>query len=352
MGADIIDAITVEPFHVGSRAFQISGTMGLIALKESMTASDAISAANHACRDARKRRQDIVVYEQDSLALQEHTEELRIFDQIEGGDAPSGLYLDMQPIMSLKAPLDSINFEVLLRVRDSSGIPIPSGKFISSAEESGTITTLDRWVFTATLEWMAKHEQRLGRTQFVNINLSGVSLSDEKFINSLFGLLSRYEHLCNKLYVEVTEGVALQNLSRTSELVKRLGAMGVRVALDDFGAGYTSFSYLKELEAQAIKIDGTLIRDMLKNETNTAIVRAIVQLAQSLNKQSIAEWVEDYPTLVALRDMGVDFVQGYVVSKARPSVDILNAHSITDLVTNRDTLNFIRNSGRIASTRF
>jgi diguanylate cyclase (GGDEF)-like protein len=352
LGAAIIDSITVEPFHVGSRAFQISGTMGLIALKESMTSNDAISAANHACRDARKRRQDIVVYEQDSLALQEHTEELRIFDQIEGGDAPSGLHLDMQPIMSLKAPLDSINFEVLLRVRDSSGTPIPSGKFISSAEESGTITTLDRWVFTATLEWMAKHEQRLSRTQFVNINLSGVSLSDEKFITSLFGLLSRYEHLCNKLYVEVTEGVALQNLSRTSELVSRLGSMGVRVALDDFGAGYTSFSYLKELPADAIKIDGSLIRDMLKSETNTAIVRAIVQLAQSLNKQSIAEWVEDYPTLMALRDMGVDFVQGYVVSKARPSVDILNAHSITDLVTNRDTLNFIKNSGRIASTRF
>src|SRR5690606_20329005 len=110
--------------------------------------------------------------------------------------------------------------------------------------------------------------------------------------------------------------------------------------------------YLKELPADAIKIDGSLIRDMHKSETNTAIVRAIVQLAQSLNKQSIAEWDEDYPTLMALRDMGVDFVQGYVVSKARPSVDILNAHSITDLVTNRDTLNFIKNSGRIASTRF
>jgi diguanylate cyclase (GGDEF)-like protein len=352
LGAAIIDAITVDPYHVGSRSFQISGTMGLIALKESMTSNDAISAANHACRDARKRRQDIVVYEQDSLALQEHTEELRIFDQIEGGDAPNGLYLDMQPIMSLKAPLDSINFEVLLRVRDSSGQPIPTGKFISSAEESGTITTLDRWVFTATLEWMAKHEQRLARTRFVNINLSGVSLSDEKFINTLFGLLSRYEHLCNKLFVEVTEGVALQNLSRTSELVSRLGAMGVRVALDDFGAGYTSFSYLKELPAEAIKIDGSLIRDMLKNETNTAIVRAIIQLAQSLNKQSIAEWVEDYPTLMALRDLGVDYVQGFVVSRARPSVDILNAHSITDLVTNRDTLNFIKNSGRIASSRF
>lgn len=352
IGSSIIDAITVDPFHVGSRAFQISGNLGIIALKASMSSSDAISAANHACRDARKRRQDIVVYEHDSLALQEHSEELRIFDQIEGGDSPSGLYLDMQPIMSLKAPLDSINFEVLLRVRDSNGVPIPSGKFISSAEESGTITTLDRWVFTATLEWMAKHEQRLARTRFVNINLSGVSLSDEKFINTLFNLLSRYEHLCSKLFVEITEGVALQNLARTSELVSRLGAMGVRVALDDFGAGYTSFSYLKELPAEAIKVDGSLIRDMLKNETNTAIVRAIVQLAQSLNKQIIAEWVEDYPTLLALRDMGVDYVQGYVVSKARPSIDILNAHSITDLVNNRDLLAFIRDSGRIASSRF
>src|SRR3546814_136191 len=134
----------------------------------------AISAASHACREARKHHQSVVVYEQDSQELLDHTEELRLFDQLEGGDSPRGLYLELQPIMSLKAPLQSLNFEVLLRVRDSTGALIPSGKIISSAEESGTITIIDKWVFSATLEWLAKHEKRLGKTQFISINLSGV----------------------------------------------------------------------------------------------------------------------------------------------------------------------------------
>lgn len=341
--ASIIEALSIEPFRVGDRAFQINAVMGIISLQRSMTGNEAISAASHACRDARRRNQEIVLYD-DSLALQEHTEELRLFDQIEGGESPSGLYLDMQPIVALKDPLRSLNFEVLLRVRDPSGAPVPSGKFITSAEESGTMSTLDKWVFTATLEWMDKHHDKLARTQFVNVNLSGVSLNNEKFQKSLFELLSRYQHVCSKLYIEITEGVALQNLELTRQFMAQLNSLGVRVALDDFGAGYTSFSYLKELPAQAIKIDGTLIRDMLVSDTNTAIVRAIVQLAQSMNKQCIAEWVEDYDTLIALRDMGVDYVQGFIISKARSPADILNARSINDLVSSSMVRDLLRNS--------
>lgn len=330
--ASIIDSLSLEPFRVDDRAFHVSAVMGVIALQKSMSSDDAISAASHACRDARRRHQDIVTYD-DSLALQEHSEELRLFDQIEGGESPSGLYLDMQPIVALHKPLRSLNFEVLLRVRDSSGTPIPSGRFISSAEENGTMSTLDKWVFKATLEWMEKHKDRLHRTDFINVNLSGVSLNNEKFMQWLFDLLSGYPEMASKLFIEVTEGVALQNLELTRKFILQLNELGARVALDDFGAGYTSFSYIKELPAQAIKIDGSLIRDMLVSNTNTAIVRAIVQLAQSMNKQCIAEWVEDYDTLIALRDMGVDYVQGYVISKARSPVDILNARNINDLVS-------------------
>ncbi|MGE4368837.1 MAG: putative bifunctional diguanylate cyclase/phosphodiesterase [Burkholderiaceae bacterium] len=344
VGNTIITALADAPFQVGPRAFQLSGVIGIIALNQSMTADDAISAASHACRDARRRKQDIAVYEKDSQALLEHTEELRLFDQIEGSDKPSGLYLDMQPIMNLQDPLGSLSIEVLLRARDPSGMPISSGKFVGSAEDSGTITTLDKWVFSATLEWMDKHQARLAHLRSVHVNLSGVSLNDERFIAALFSILSRHHHLCEKLVVEITEGVALQNLARSRQFIERLASMGVQVALDDFGAGYTSFAYLKELPAQSIKIDGSLIRDMVSDSTNLAIVRAIVQLAQSLNKVCIAEWVEDYATLVELKAMGVDFAQGFVVSRARPPIDILSAQSVRDLVVNRDTLAFIRES--------
>src|SRR3546814_7602230 len=132
--------------------------------------------------------------------------------------------------MSLKAPLQSLNFEVLLRVRDSTGALTPSCKIISSAEESGTITIIDKWVFSATLEWLAKHEKRLGKTQFISINLSGVSLNDDKFIDAFFMNVAHHSHLTSRLCVEITEGVALQDLDRTRKIMTRLQSMGVRIA--------------------------------------------------------------------------------------------------------------------------
>lgn len=340
--AKVINDVNSTALYVGGRAFQIKSAIGIIEVTSDMDPKDMISAASRACRDARKQHEDIVVYEQDSNELQEHTEELRLFDELEGGDSPRGLYLEMQPIMSMKNPLQTLNFEVLLRVRNSTGALLPSGKIIAAAEESGTITIIDKWVFSATLEWLAKHEQRLSKTELVSVNLSGVSLNDDKFVDAFFAILERYEHLANRLCVEITEGVALQDLNRARIFMTRLQKIGVFIALDDFGAGYTSFSYLKELPADAIKIDGALIKDMMANETNTAIIRMIVDLARSLGMKSIAEWAEDCATLRALQEMGVDYVQGFVVSKAKSPADILNANTLADLIDNDEVLQFIQ----------
>ena len=350
MGADdarrtaeqIIESLNDTSYQVGHRYFHVRSAIGVVELHAGMDAPSAISAASRACRDARKHHQDVVVYAQDSTELQAHAEELRLFDQLEGGASPKGLYLEMQPIMALHHPDESLNFEILLRVRDSQGRLIPTGQIVSSAEENGTVTIIDKWVVAATLEWLAKHESQLRKTQFVNVNLSGVSLNDDKFIENMFRVFNRHPHLTRRLCMEITEGVALQNLERTQRLIARLRRMGVRIALDDFGAGYTSFNYLKQLDADVIKIDGTLVRDMLASETSTAIVRTIVELAQNLGMTSIAEWVEDVQTLEALREMGVDYVQGYVVSPALTPMEILDAEKLSDLVGNPDTLAYIR----------
>ncbi len=337
----IIDDLNNASYQVGQRHFHIRSAIGVVEINRGMDAASAVSAATRACRDARKQHQDVVVYEHDSSELQAHTEELRLFDQLEGGASPKGLYLEMQPIMALHNPDESLNFEILLRVRDTQGRLIPTGTIINGAEESGTVTIIDKWVFSATLEWLSKHDDRLRKTRFITVNISGVSLNNDKFISNLFQLLGRYPQLSRRLCVEITEGVALQNLERTQRLIARLQGMGVRIALDDFGAGYTSFSYLKQLGADAIKIDGTLVRDMLASDTNLVIVRTIVELAHNLGMISIAEWVEDVPTLEALREMGVDYVQGYAISAALTPMEILDAESISDLVTNAETLAYI-----------
>jgi len=340
----IIEDLNGSSYVVGHRNFNVRSAIGVVEIDADMDAATAISAASRACRDARKQHEDVVVYEQGSSELEAHSEELRLFDQLEGGDSPKGLYLEMQPIMALRNPHETLDFEILLRVRDSLGRLIPTGKIVTGAEESGTITIIDKWVFSATLEWISKHEDRLRKTQFININLSGVSLNNDKFIENLFQLLARYPQVAHRLCVEITEGVALQNIDRTRSLITRLKELGIRIALDDFGAGYTSFNYLKQLNADAVKIDGTFVRDMLASETNIAIVRTIVELAQNMGMVSIAEWVEDVQTLEVLRELGVDYVQGYAISAALTPLEILDAESVSDLVSNPDTLAYIRNN--------
>lgn len=347
LAQDMIDSLNSAPFYVGDRAFQIKSAMGVIDLDPRMSPKDAITAATRACRDARKQHQDIVLYEENAHELFDHANELRVFEQLEQGKTPDDIYLAMQPIMSLRHPLQTLNFEVLLRVRSNGSHPLHTQKIIQAAEDSGMITAIDKWVFTSALEWISKHHLMLGNTQQVNINLSGVSLNDDRFIDMLFGILNQQPQFTRRLCVEITEGVALQDLERTRQFMRRLQRMGARVALDDFGAGYTSFSYLKELPADTIKIDGSLIRDMLASEANVAIVNSIVDLAHNLGMECIAEWVEDAATLRTLAEMGVDYVQGYVISAARTPSEILAHGNVLPLIDNPAAVAFVEEiSGR------
>lgn len=338
---DIIQSLNSAPLTVGNRSFNLKSSIGLVELSASMSSQEAISAAHRAAREAHKQMQDVVLYTQNSHELNEHAAELRLFQELEGGSS-HGLFLEMQAIMSLRAPLDSLNFEILLRVRDSTGQLLPSGKIIAAAEQSNTIIIIDKWVFGSTLEWLAKHEQHLKNTRQININLSGVSLNNDDFNESFIELLSKHEPLLKRICVEITEGVALADMERTRQFMSRLQKMGVRIALDDFGAGYTSFQYLRELPADAIKIDGALICDMLKKETNVAIVRTIVKLANNLGMVTIAEWVEDTETLKALADLGVDYVQGFGIAKPCSPNDILSATTILDLIPDARTRAIVR----------
>ncbi len=346
IGQDIIDSLNGSALYIGNRAFQLKSAMGIIDIHQNMTPKDAISAANRACRAARKQHTEIMLYEENAAELFDHIEELRLFDQLEKGGTPSDIYLEMQPIVSLRDPLRTLNVEILLRARSSDATSIDTEKIIQAAEDNGMIGIIDKWVLSATLEWMARYQSKLTRVQQVNVNLSGVSLNDDKFIDVLFGILNLYPQLTRRLCIEVTEGVALQDLERTRQFMRRLQRMGAKVALDDFGAGYTSFSYLKELPADLIKIDGALIRDMIKSESNIAIVNSIVELAHNLHMECIAEWVEDLETLEALARMGVDHVQGHVLSAARTPPDILAHDSVLSLIADDRARAFIQSLSR------
>jgi EAL domain-containing protein (putative c-di-GMP-specific phosphodiesterase class I) len=186
---------------------------------------------------------------------------------------------------------------------------------------------IDLWVVSSTLAWLNEHIGQLGRTHFACVNLSGSSLNDEQFLSEVYELLEDNRHIVHLVCLEITESVALQDIDNTRKFVNKARRIGARVALDDFGAGYTSFAYLKEISADMLKIDGSFILNMNKHPANLAIVETIVSLAKNLGMQVIAEWVEDHGTLQTLTEIGVDYAQGFVISKSVPPHQILAAAS-------------------------
>lgn len=333
----ILDSVRRTPCHVGTGSFRPRAVMGLAEIAKPLSALDALSVATRACRMAGQDDPNTVgAYHHDAQEIDEHLQVLALLKAMSDGLPPERLTLHMQPILSLHDPASSLNFEMLLRMRDSRGSDIPVTRLITTAEENGMMPFVDRWVFRTALEWLNQHLPNLDRTRFVCINLSGMSLDDEAFVDDFFAILDDYPHLASLLCVEITEGVALRNKENSRRIVRRIQARGVRVALDDFGAGYTSFSYLAELPADIIKIDGQFIRSMKHNAPSIAIIQAIITLARNLGMRSIAEWVEDVETLATLRELGVDYVQGNAIAEPMPPAALLAIGDITGHIADED----------------
>lgn len=339
----IVDSIGKHPYRVGDKAFYVRASLGLIEAGAHMKFNDILSVADRACREAKVARGDaLVVYEQHAPAFEKHDTDLKIIALLSTSAATDGLYLEMQPIMSLSSPHESLNFEVLLRMRDPQGQIIRTDMLIHAAESSGRMGMIDRWVLSTTLAWLDTHYAQLKHTKFVCVNLSGASLNDEKFLQDVFALFDLNPHLVRHLCLEVTESVALHDLANTRRFVERIRGYGAKVALDDFGAGYTSFSYLKEFTADLLKIDGSFIVNMNRHPANIAIVEAIVNLAKNLGMKVIAEWAEDQATVKTLVDIGVDYVQGFAVARSQSPHLLLNAPSSASFIQDPELAKYVR----------
>ncbi len=338
---DIVSAISSTPYAIEERAAQVRCSIGLLHLTDDIALQDAISLADRACREAKAARNGLVVYRSGSTALHERADELRLIQLFNTNSVPAGLFLVMQPIMSLSAPDQFLDFEVLLRMREDDGSVTSAAPVVAAAESSGRIAVVDRWVLTSVLEWIGAHQSRLTRTRFVCVNLSGGSLNDENFVRDVYALLARSGEAAKQLCLEITETVALQDLDVTRRFIEQTRQYGVKIALDDFGAGYTSFSYLRELPADAVKIDGAFIRGMMRHPANLAIVTAIIELAHNLGMRTIAEWVEDVETLEGLVAAGADYAQGYAIGKPSDPSRILLADSAADMIEDKLTAAYV-----------
>lgn len=339
----VVEAIGGAAFQTGDKAFQVRVSIGLVEVAGTLEVKDAISVAERACRAAKQGAGEaLVVYQHGAREFREREQELRLVERLGAGVAPEGLFLVMQPIMSLRAPFDSLDFEVLVRMREADGSVTPAGAIIAAAENNGRAAVIDRWVLSSTLAWLERHRDALGRTRFATMNLSGASLNDEKFVQDAFAMLREAPRAVERLCIEITEGVALHDLGNTRRFIERVRGFGAKLALDDFGAGYTSFSYLKELPADVVKIDGSFILGLNAQPANLAIVEAIVELARNFGMQTIAEWAEDCATVEALALAQVDYVQGFAIARPLDPERLLGAASAAAFITDAQVLRYVR----------
>jgi EAL domain-containing protein (putative c-di-GMP-specific phosphodiesterase class I) len=192
---------------------------------------------------------------------------------------------------------------------------MPAGRVIAVAEAHGRVGVIDRWVLATVLEWLDANLAQLAATRFVTMNFSGASINDEQFMADAYAMLRAHPRAAARLCAEITEGVALRDFDQTRRVLDRLREFDVKLALDDFGAGYTSFMYLTDLQPDVLKIDGAIVESAARHPSRLSIVQAISNLSRNMGMRSIAEWVEDAATLRAMAEVGIDYIQGFGIAR-------------------------------------
>lgn len=339
-------ALSDRTYHHQDKAFSVTASIGLIRVLEGMRPADALTASDRACAEAKRLGGGSVIsFDASSSELMDYLEEIKLVAVMKERFPVENFFTQLQPIVSLRNPRSSLSYEVLIRMRDASGAVLPPARFIPAAERNGLMTQIDRWVLRSTLEWLDSQPVHRNDVEFCTINLSGASLNDEKFLEDTIALIRDHSHSTRKVCFEITESVALYDLNTTRRFVDTVKSFGAMVALDDFGAGYTSFSYLKELPADLVKIDGNFIRDVNSNPANFAITRAVVELAHELGMGCVAEWAENAEIIRSLIQLRIDYAQGYGLCRPIERERILTVSNSAALIGDLATADLVLGRG-------
>ncbi|HET7416079.1 MAG TPA: EAL domain-containing protein [Solirubrobacterales bacterium] len=233
------------------------------------------------------------------------------------------LRLATQPIRDLESR-DIERYELFLRMTGEDGELLPAASFIEVAERSGMVQELDRWVVARALEMMGERE-RAGAPVSLHMNISGASMTDLSVLEFIERRLDEGEADPARCTFEITQTAQVEDYDAAGAFADRLTEFGCEVAIDDYGAGFGPFAYLKKVPFDVIKIDGTFVRDLSRNDADRLVVQAIVRIARGLGKRTIAEFVEDEDTTILLREYGVDMAQGYHLGRPVDAAESLAA---------------------------
>ena len=313
-------------FLFGERSFEIGASIGVVAITaQNDSVSEIMSASDIACYAAKDEgRNRVHLFEHSDAELKARRGEMNWVSEIRSALDEQRFYLVYQPIVALSGGSvgQPAHYEFLLRMRDRDGKEVLPMAFLPAAERYHLMAQIDSWVVDAVMNLLSECDELPGRESIL-INLSGTSLTDPGFVDFLEHRLDASCIPADRVCFEISESSAISNLRTIGEAIRRLRVRGCRFALDDFGSGLSAFGYLKGLEIDYIKIDGSIVRNMEVSELDAAMVRAINDIGHAVGVHTIAEFVETPEVRERLVALGVDYGQGHCFARPRPAEELL-----------------------------
>ncbi len=319
--ADVLrQAVQDFRFVWDDRTFRLSASIGVVPISlENDDVASILSAADSACAAAKEAgRNRIHCFQENDIELMRRRREMQWAARINNALEESRFVLYRQPILPLQTEGLGAHYELLLRMCDENGALVSPDLFISAAERYGITPSIDRWVIENAFRWLVSEADERERLALCSINLSGLSLSDDKFLPFVIEKFKTSGLEPSKICFEITETAAVANYSQANRFIQSLKELGCMFALDDFGTGLSSFGYLKHFPVDFLKIDGSFVKEILHDPIDREMVRSINEIGHLTGKQTIAEFAENEEIITMLRGIGVDFAQGYGVAKPRP----------------------------------
>jgi len=308
-------------FESGIRTYHICACVGvaMISSEEEITASDVLARADQACHIAKRLgRNKVHKFSHEDTELHTIRTDVHWVPLIRNALANDKFCLVFQPVVRMSDGRIT-HYEALIRmVGENQELHSPD-EFIPVAERMGLIHHIDLWVVERAIDFLESLSQESSNLS-LNINLSSHAFQDKSLLPLVQQKLAMTWVAAHRLTFEITETAAIANFAQTREMVARLRALGCRFALDDFGSGFNSFNYLKNFPVDYLKIDGTFIVNLVNDPMDQILVRSMIEIAKSLGKKTIAEYVENAEILTLLRDFGVDYVQGYYLGAPQTSL--------------------------------
>jgi diguanylate cyclase (GGDEF)-like protein len=318
--------ISEYQFTWDDHVFSLGASIGIVTINDDCSSVEyVLSLADTACFAAKDQgRNSIHIYDHLKGEAQALKSEMHRVSEINHALENNNFVLYQQAIVPTNSPKFDHYYEILVRMTNQANEVLPPGLFLPAAERYNLMPAIDLWVIKNYCAWLVSHPEQLEALKCVSINLSPATINDSATVKAIQDCIREHKIPTHKICFEVTESSAIINMDKTLPLLRSLRDEGFNLALDDFGSGFASYGYLKNLPFTTLKIDGCFIRDIANSHVDKTMVKSINDVAKALGMATVAEFVENDTILEIINEIGVDYSQGYGIAKPGPLNDLIS----------------------------